>query len=50
MTKHFQYEFARDLKFENWIYFDISSFTIIEEMASKTTANCKVKLYFKTSG
>ena len=49
MAKIFQQEFAKNLTFRNWIYFDISNLTIIEEMVSETTANCKVK-YFKISG
>ena len=49
MTKNFQYELAKNLTFRNWIYFDLLSLTMIEEMASEATANCKVK-YFKTSG
>ena len=49
MAKIFQQELAKNLTFRNWIYFDISNLTIIEEMVSETTANCKVK-YFKISG
>ena len=49
MTKNFQYELAKNLTFKNRMYFDISSLTKIEKMASETTANCKVK-YFKTFG